>query len=104
MMPPDTAVTTQGPPPPTTPQQFAKRQLRVMLLCTVLLTVPQLGRIWHHTVIFEFIGLFSVPTGIIPTVAIAWTVRRRWRENRVLLALAALNVLLFIAAVPLMLR
>ncbi len=91
-------------PTPSNPVGLAKRQLRFMVISTGLLAVPQLDRIWHSTVIFEFIGLFSVPTGLILTAAITWSVRRRWQDHGLLIAVAALNLILVLALVPLMLR
>jgi hypothetical protein len=93
--------------PVETPEASARlnmRQLRFMGISTALLVIPQLARIWHSAFAFEFIGLFSVPTGLILTAAIAWSMHRRWRDHLGLLALAALNLVLALALVPLMLR
>jgi uncharacterized membrane protein YozB (DUF420 family) len=81
-------------------------RLRVMVLATALLVVPQIGQFaairdinlnGHEsnlTLLFMVAAIFLVPTSLILTIAIAATVRKSWREHQNLLILGAVNLVL----------
>jgi len=103
-----------APTPETTPEaetleartRRGVRQLRLMLVATALLLVPQVGqflavhdlnvygRVSDLTFLFQYAALFLIPTSLIVTTAIAWTVRRHWRRHERLLILAGINTLI----------
>src|ERR1035437_1428167 len=85
------------------------RRLRVMLIATALLIVPQIGQFiairdintsGHEStvaVLFMFATIFFVPTSLILTVAIIATIRRSWRSHERLALLGAINLLLVLS-------
>lgn len=103
-----------APTPQTTPEAEAPeararrgvRQLRLMLVATALLLVPQVGqflaihdlnvygRVSDLTFLFQYAALFFIPTSLILTAAIAWAIRRLWRQHERLLILAGINALI----------
>lgn len=90
--------------PPARP--LAQRRLRLMLIATALAVVSQLGqilaardltskgRISAVALILEMAGIFFIPTSVILSAAIAWSIRKSWRNHLFLLALAAINTLI----------
>lgn len=84
-----------------------RRSLRVMLIATGLLIVPQIGQFLaiHDlnttgqqsslTLLFLLVGIFTVPTSLILTGAIFYAARRhRTHEQERILLLGALNLLI----------
>ena len=84
------------------------KRLRVMLISTLLLILPQIGqfmsiadinRTGHEgnlALFFMFAAIFIVPTSLILTAAIIMGVRRTWRQHRPLVLLGAINALIAI--------
>jgi hypothetical protein len=82
------------------------RRLRVMLIATALLIVPQIGqfvtirdlntagRESGLAILLSFTALFIVPTSLILSGTVTAVVRRHWRSYQNLLILAAVNVLI----------
>jgi hypothetical protein len=89
-------------------ERLAARQLRVMLLATGLLLVPQVGQFVavrdYNTVghmgaaalLFAMAGVFIVPTSLILTVAIIWAVYHWWRSHERLIVLGVLNLIIIL--------
>jgi hypothetical protein len=84
------------------------KRLRVMLIATALLIVPGVGQfVMIHdlntagrpsplALLFAVFGLFAIPTSLILSAVIAYTVRATWREHERLIILGGLNLLLAI--------
>jgi hypothetical protein len=82
------------------------RRLRVMLVATVLLIVPQIGqfvtirdlntagRESGLAILLSFTALFIVPTSLILSGTVTGVVRRHWRAHQNLLILAVTNTLI----------
>ena len=82
------------------------RRLRIMLVATALLVVPQIGQFssirdinFHGhdsnlTLLFMFLTVFLVPTSLILTGVLLATIRHTWREHQNLLILGAVNLLI----------
>lgn len=83
-------------------------RLRVMLIATACLIVPQIGQI---SVIsstnatgkesglafaFMFASIFFISTSVILSSVIMWTMRREWQDHRPIMLLGSLNLLLAI--------
>lgn len=85
------------------------KRLRVMLIATALLVVPQIGQflairdinfLGHESnlaLLFTFAALAVIPTSVILTVAILYTVRSTWREHQNLAILGLLNLVISIS-------
>jgi hypothetical protein len=85
------------------------KKLRVMLIATALLIVPQIGQfaairdlnfLGHESaiaVLFMMAGIFFVPTSVILTVAILATLKRGERKDLLLLGL--INVVISISLI-----
>jgi hypothetical protein len=83
------------------------KRLRVMLIATALLIVPQIGQFaairdlnlsGHESnlaVLFMMAGIFIIPTSFILTVALLATLKRGQRKDLILLGL--LNVIISIS-------
>lgn len=83
-----------------------RRLLRLMLIATGLAVVSLLGQllaihglgtkgqISSVAVLLEMAGIFFIPTSVILTAAIVWSVRKSWRNHLLLLAIASLNLLI----------
>ena len=83
-----------------------EKRLRVMLIATARLFVPQIGQfiairdlnldgqLSNLAVVFMFATIFLVPTSVILTYAIITTVRKQWREHERLIILGALNAII----------
>jgi hypothetical protein len=86
--------------------RHAEPRLRVTLIATALLIVPQIGQFvamrdinatGHDSgigILFDMAMVFLVPTSVILSGVILYTVRHHLREQRPLVTLAALNLLL----------
>jgi hypothetical protein len=85
------------------------KRLRVMLIATALLIVPQIGQFasirdinltGHESgldLLFMFAALFMLPTSVILSGAIMYTFRKAWREHQNLMILGAINVVISIS-------
>lgn len=85
------------------------RRLRVMLIATALLLIPQIGEFVSIrdintngkqsalALLFMFAGVFIVPTSLILTAAILFTVKKSWREHQRLFILGIINILIIIS-------
>lgn len=84
------------------------KRLRVMLIATALLIVPQIGQFvairdlnfsGHESnlaILFMMASVFFLPTSIILTGAILSTIRKNWTEHQDLLILGLVNVVITI--------
>jgi hypothetical protein len=82
------------------------KRLRVMLIATVILLVPQIGQfiairdinstghVSALAFLFLLLGIFVVPTSVILSVAIIASVRRSWRSHSAVVILGVLNLLI----------
>jgi hypothetical protein len=80
------------------------KRLRLLLLATAILLVPQIGqfialrdlatagRLSDLALLFMLTAIFIIPTSLILSTAILWTVRQTWREHRPLVLLGGLNI------------
>jgi len=85
-----------------------EKRLRLMLLSTALLLVPQIGqfitvrdlntagRPSDLAVLFQVVGLFLIPTSLIFTGVIMYTNRAKWREHERLMILGVLNLIIIL--------
>ncbi len=86
------------------------RQLRLVLISTGLLIIPQIGQfiaisninadghMGDLALFFELAGVLVIPTSLILTGVILALLRRKWRENEAIFTLGFIN---FIIAVNL---
>jgi hypothetical protein len=84
------------------------KRLRVMLIATALLLVPGIGQFvtirdlntaGHPSalaLLFAVFGIFAIPTSLILSGVIVYTVRHSWREHERLVILGVLNLLLIL--------
>lgn len=82
------------------------KRLRVTLVATALLCVPQIGQfvairglnVDHRqsaiALLLAMAGIFIIPTSLILTLAVAYSYRKTWRSEQTIMLLAALNLLL----------
>jgi hypothetical protein len=82
------------------------KQLRVMLIATALLLLPQFGKFISGgdlskngregdlAIFFKFAAIFIVPTSLILSAAIMAGVRRQWRTRPTLVILGIINILI----------
>lgn len=82
------------------------KQLRMMLIATFLLLLPQIGqfiaiadvtksgRPGALAIFFEFAAIFIVPTSLILTAAIVYGLRRQWRSHIGIMLLGLLNFII----------
>jgi uncharacterized membrane protein YozB (DUF420 family) len=82
------------------------KRLRVMLIATALLILPQIGQFisWGDAargggdgdlaIFFKFAAIFIVPTSLILSAAIVMGVRRTWRRHRAIMLLGTINALI----------
>jgi hypothetical protein len=82
------------------------KALRVMLISLALLMLCQIGqfmsisdinRAGHEgdlAIFFLFAAIFIVPTSLILTSAILWGARGTWRQQRPIMLLGAINILI----------
>jgi len=85
------------------------KRLRVMVIATALLFVPQVGQfvairslnVSHHqsaiALLLAMTGIFIVPTSLILTASVAYSYRATWREHRPIMLLALFNVIIAIS-------
>ena len=86
-------------------------RLRVMLIATALLVVPQIGQFaairdininGHEsnlTLLFMVAAVFLVPTSLILTSVIAATAGKSWREHKNLLILGSVNLIISLSII-----
>jgi hypothetical protein len=84
------------------------KRLRVMLIATALLIVPQIGQFaairdlnltGHESnlaILFQMASVFFLPTSIILSGAILATIRKNWREHQNLVILGLVNIVISI--------
>jgi hypothetical protein len=85
----------------------AQPRLRVTVIATLLLIVPQIGQfltmrdinsaVGHSAglaILFDMVMVFFLPTSVILSGVILFTARKNWRAERRLVALASLNLIL----------
>ncbi len=87
------------------------KRLRTMLIATGLLLIPQIGqfvaiadlnatgREGNLALFFMFAGIFIVPTSLILSGAIIYTIRHEWRQHRLLVLLGGLNKLISLSLI-----
>jgi hypothetical protein len=89
--------------------QHMDKRLRMMLVSTALLIIPQIGqfaairdlnftgRESDLATLFMLAALAIIPTSVILTSAILFTIRRTWREHQNLLILGLVNLVISIS-------
>ena len=86
---------------PITAVRALHKRTRIMLISTALLVIPVLGQILTQSgsrdpalaFFFVFAGIFIVPTSVILSTAVGWSLRREWQAHKTVMVLCAISII-----------